>query len=184
MVPRPPCSRLDLVLVGHAAHPIWGRAVHKHDSMVGSDAGPGFRAPASDRPRMWSGETRSCEHNALRLRRWCAVPSTRRSVCKGCKAGSLVRSMVQGWERVQLPQICSGSVLVVSMTLRHRSSHWLSGCDGLSGSWSSVPSKGCGRSRVGRGCGARCGSVLLRPAQDEERGCCHDCCCCQDCSLP
>ena len=39
----------------------------EHDSMVGSDAGPGFRVPASDRPRMWSGETRSCEHHALRF---------------------------------------------------------------------------------------------------------------------
>ena len=111
---------------------------------VGSDAGPGFRAPASDRPRMWSGETRSCEHHALRLSskevveagfKWNGVghvhgaqfPALGGLYAKVARQGPWFVPFWRGPRLSSSPNslgvgICSGSVLVVSMTLRHRSS--------------------------------------------------------------
>ena len=192
MVLRPPCSRPDHVLIGHAAHSIRGGAVYVHDSVMGSCAGSSFRVPASDRPGVWSG--------TKWLRTPCQVilvPGDGRSWVRTLWAHPCpcfpVPSILRGGRHVKVARqgpsspkalVCSilemskagsgssspsslgvgtriGSVLAVSMTLRHRSSHRLSefvlssASDG-GGSRSSMSSKGCwgeGWEGAGRGGG-------------------------------
>ena len=136
--------------------------------------------------------------------------SARRSACEGGKAGSRFLKMVLVCSILEMSKEAGpnslgvgtriGSVLAVSMTLRHRSSHRLSefalssASDG-GGSRSSVSSKGCwekGWGGAGRGggvgkaaAGAGVGGLLtlLRAARDGGCDCCPGCCCGQDCRL-
>ena len=165
-------------------------------------AGSSFRVPTSDRPGVWSGKPSGCEHHAIGDGRswgrtlwahpclWFAVPS----ILQGCRHVKVANQgpgsskwpwSVPFWRCPRLEGGLGvgtriGSVLAVSMTLRHRSSHRLSefvlssASDG-GGFRSSVSSKGCwgeGWGGAGRGggvgkaaAGAGVGGMLalLRP---------------------